>query len=168
MIGLPFQTITDLANDLLFLQSMDIDMVGMGPYLEHHDTPLYEYRHLPLPLQERLRLSIHMVAALRLLMPDINIAATTALQAIAPAGREKALEIGANVVMPNITPTTNRTLYKLYENKPGTHEGAAESMHKLEESILKSGCKVAYGIWGDSRHFQSRTANQIQDTEPDN
>ena len=111
MIGLPFQTITDLANDLLFLQSMDIDMVGMGPYLEHHATPLYEYRHLLLSLQERLRLSIHMVAALRILMPDINIAATTALQAIEPAGREKALEIGANVVMPNITPTTNRTLY---------------------------------------------------------
>ncbi len=159
MIGLPFQTITDLANDLLFLQSMDIDMVGMGPYLEHHATPLYEYRHLLLSLQERLRLSIHMVAALRILMPDINIAATTALQAIEPAGREKALEIGANVVMPNITPTTNRTLYKLYENKPGTHEGAAESMRKLEESILKSGCKVAYGVWGDSRHFQSRTEN---------
>ena len=73
--------------------------------------------------------------------------------------REKALEIGANVVMPNITPTTNRTLYKLYENKPGTHEGAAESMRKLEESIFKSGCKVAYGTWGDSRHFQSRTEN---------
>ena len=102
-----------LANDLLFLQSMDIDMVGMGPYLEHHATPLYEYRHLLLPLQERLHLSIHMVAALRLLMPDINIAATTALQAIDPTGREKALEIGANVVMPNITPTTNRTLYNL-------------------------------------------------------
>lgn len=159
MIGLPFQTITDLANDLLFLQSMDIDMVGMGPYLEHHATPLYEYRHLLLPLKERLRLSIHMVAALRLLVPDINIAATTALQAIEADGREKALEIGANVVMPNITPTTNRTLYKLYENKPGTHEGAAESMRKLEESILKSGCEVAYGAWGDSRHFKSRTSS---------
>ena len=154
MIGLPFQTITDLANDLLFLQAMDIDMVGMGPYLEHHATPLYQYRHLLLSQQERLRLSIHMVAALRLLMPDINIAATPALQAIEPAGREKALEIGANVVMPNITPTTNRTLYKLYENKPGTHEGAAESMRKLEESILKSGCQVAYGLWGDSKHFK--------------
>lgn len=154
MIGLPFQTITDLANDLLFLQSMDIDMVGMGPYLEHHATPLYQYRHLLLPLKERLRLSIHMVAALRILMPDINIAATTALQAIEEHGREKALEIGANVVMPNITPTSNRTLYKLYENKPGTHEGAAESMRKLEESILKSGCEVVYGAWGDSLHFQ--------------
>lgn len=159
MIGLPFQTITDLANDLLFLQSMDIDMVGMGPYLEHHATPLYEYRHSLLSLQERLRLSIHMVAILRLLMPDINIAATTALQAIEASGREKALEIGANVVMPNITPTSNRTLYKLYENKPGTHEGAAESMRKLEESILKSGCKVAYGVWGDSQHFQTRMEN---------
>ena len=92
-------------------------------------------------------------------MPDINIAATTALQAIEENGREKALEIGANVVMPNITPTSNRTLYKLYENKPGTHEGAAESMRKLEESILKSGSEVAYGAWGDSRHFQIKANN---------
>lgn len=156
MIGLPFQTITDLANDLLFLQSIDIDMVGMGPYLEHQATPLYEYRHLLLSQQERLRLSTHMVAILRILMPNINIAATTALQAIDPAGREKVLEIGANIVMPNITPTTNRTLYKLYENKPGTHEGASESMRKLEESIIKSGCRVAYGTWGDSKHFKAK------------
>lgn len=157
MIGLPFQTMEDLAKDLHFLQSMDIDMVGMGPYLEHHATPLYQYRHLLLSQQQRLQLSLHMVALLRLMMPDINIAATTALQAIEPEGREKALEIGANVVMPNITPTTNRTLYKLYENKPGTHEGAAESMRKLEESIIRCGCRVAYGKWGDSQHFAKRS-----------
>lgn len=157
MIGLPFQTTEDLAKDLLFLQNMDIDMVGMGPYLEHHATPLYQYRHLLLSQQQRLRLSLHMVALLRLMMPDINIAATTALQAIEPEGREKALEIGANVVMPNITPTTNRTLYKLYENKPGVHEGAKESMLQLEKSILRCGCQVAYGKWGDSQHFAHHT-----------
>ena len=156
MIGLPFQTLEDLANDLLLLRSMNIDMVGMGPYLEHRDTPLYAYRHGLLPLQERLKLSLHMVALLRILMPDINIAATTALQAIEPEGREKAMQIGANVVMPNITPTSNRTLYKLYENKPGTHEGADESMRNLEASIRRSGCQVMYGAWGDSRHFYKR------------
>lgn len=104
MIGLPFQTTGDLADDLLFLKSMDIDMVGMGPYLEHRDTPLWRYREALPSQQERLRLGLHMVSCLRLLMPDINIAATTALQAIDPEGREKALEIGANVIMPNITP----------------------------------------------------------------
>lgn len=156
MIGLPFQTLEDLAEDLLFLQSTDIDMVGMGPYLEHHETPLYAHRHLLASQQERLRLSLHMVAALRLLMPDINIAATTALQAIETYGREKALEIGANVVMPNITPTINRANYQLYENKPGTHEGAEESMRKLEETVIQSGNRIIYSAWGDSLHFRSK------------
>ena len=142
MIGLPGQTIRDLAQDLLFLKEMDIDMVGMGPYLEHHETPLWEQRHLLLPQRERLRLGLHMVSCLRLLMPDINIAATTALQAIDPAGREKALEIGANVIMPNITPLTNRADYQLYENKPGMDEGAETSTARLIESVRNSGCEV--------------------------
>ena len=95
-----------------------------------------------------------MIALLRIMMPNINIAATTALQAIDPVGRENALKIGANVVMPNITPTSNRTLYKLYENKPGIHEGAKESMQELETTIRNSGCNIQYGVWGDSLHFQ--------------
>ena len=121
MIGLPFQTTGDLADDLLFLKSMDIDMVGMGPYLEHRDTP-----------------------------------ATTALQAIDPEGREKALEIGANVIMPNITPLGNRGNYRLYENKPGMDEGAEESTRRLMESVKRSGCEIQLDTWGDSLHFQNR------------
>lgn len=156
MIGLPFQTIEDLAEDLLFLQSMQVDMVGMGPYLEHVDTPLYQYRELLLPQAERLRLSLHMISCLRLLMPDINIAATTALQAIEPKGREKALAIGANILMPNITPTSHRADYALYQNKPGTHEGAAETLRKLAESVRRSGCEIKYDQRGDSLHFTSR------------
>lgn len=158
MIGLPFQTPEDLANDLLYLKAIDVDMVGMGPYLEHRNTPLYGFHHLLLSQKERLRLSLHMIALLRILMPDINIAATTALQAIEPIGKEKALVTGANVVMPNITPTNNRNLYKLYENKPGMYEGANESLRKLEESIRKSGCKIVYNAWGDSKHFQKKKA----------
>lgn len=159
MIGLPFQTTEDLADDLLFFKSADIDMVGMGPYLEHPDTPLYQYRHLLAPQQERLRLALHMVSCLRLLIPDINIAATTALQAIDPTGREKALEIGANVIMPNITPLTNRANYRLYDKKPGMDEGAEESTRKLIESVRKSKCEVKLGIWGDSRHWKQRQEN---------
>lgn len=157
MIGLPFQTIDDLADDLFFLRSLDIDMVGMGPYLEHSDTPLYQYHKQLLPQQERLALGLHMVACLRLMMPDINIAATTALQAIDPAGREKALAIGANVIMPNITPTLNRTHYKLYQNKPSTDESAEDSTRQLIASVKASGCEISLGEWGDSRHFTSRT-----------
>lgn len=163
MIGLPFQTIEDLANDLLFFQSADIDMVGMGPYLEHPDTPLYEYRHLLMPQQERLRLALHMVSCLRILVPDINIAATTALQAIDPTGREKALEIGANVIMPNITPLNNRANYRLYDKKPGMDEGAEESTRKLIESVRKSKCEIKLGIWGDSQHWKKRTENDTKE-----
>lgn len=158
MIGLPGQTVEDLADDLLFLKEMDIDMVGMGPYLEHHDTPLWEQRGLIAPQTERLRLGLHMVSCLRLLMPDINIAATTALQAIDPAGRERALAIGANVIMPNITPLSNRANYQLYENKPGMDEGAEESTRRLVESVRKSGCEIEFDAWGDSRHFGKRTS----------
>lgn len=158
MIGLPFQTIGDLADDLLFMKNLDIDMVGMGPYLEHRETPLWDYREQLLSQQERLRLGLHMVSCLRLLMPDINIAATTALQAIDPQGREKALEIGANVIMPNITPLTKRANYQLYENKPGMDEGAEESTRRLIESIQRSGCAIRLDAWGDSTHFQNKKA----------
>ena len=156
MIGLPFQAMEDLANDLLFLKSMDIDMVGMGPYLEHQDTPLFAHRHTLMSQQERLHLTWHMIALLRIIMPNINIAATTALQAIDPLGREEALRIGANVVMPNITPTTNRALYKLYENKPNVHEGAIESIRQLEACVRNSGGHLLYGEWGDSPHFHAK------------
>ena len=89
----------------------------------------------------------------------INIAATTALQAIDPAGREKALEIGANVIMPNITPLTNRADYQLYENKPGMDEGAEASTARLIESVRNSGCEVRLAAWGDSPHFSHRQNN---------
>lgn len=157
MIGLPAQTAEDLADDLLFFKEMDIDMVGMGPYLEHRDTPLWAYRDQLLPQSERLTLALRMVSCLRILMPDINVAATTALQAIDPHAREKALQIGANVIMPNITPQTNRADYRLYENKPGMDEGAEESTRRLIASIQASGCEVKTAEWGDSRHFHRRT-----------
>lgn len=157
MVGLPFQTYDDLANDLLFFKTLDIDMCGMGPYLEHEDTPLYEHRHLLKPKQERFDLALNMIAVLRLLMPDINIAAATALQAIDPAGREKALAIGANVIMPNLTPTAYREEYQLYENKPCLDEDAELCRNCLEARINMSGNEIGYGQWGDSKHFHKRT-----------
>ena len=156
MIGLPFQTTEDLANDLLFLKQVDVDMVGMGPYIEHEDTPLYEFRNLLKTRQERFDLALKMVATLRLLMPDINIAAATALQAIDPAGREKALAIGANIIMPNLTPCEYRKEYQLYEGKPCLDEDAELCRNCLEARIELAGCDIGYGEWGDSKHF-SRT-----------
>lgn len=153
MIGLPFQTTEDLADDLLFFKKMDVAMVGMGPYIEHEDTPLYRYRNLLKSKSERLDLALKMVASLRLLMPDINIAAATALQAIDPTGREKALTIGANILMPNLTPTAYRKEYQLYEDKPCLDEDAELCRNCLEARIELAGCEIGYGEWGDSKHF---------------
>ncbi|MDY0026915.1 MAG: [FeFe] hydrogenase H-cluster radical SAM maturase HydE [Lentimicrobium sp.] len=161
MIGLPFQTLGDLADDLLFMKAFDIDMCGMGPYIEHADTPLWQYRDQLLPLAERLDLAFKMIALLRILMKDINIVAATALQAIDPAGREKALKIGSNIIMPNITPGTYRNDYKLYENKPCTDENAPDCKNCLEARIHIAGSEIGYDIWGDSAHFKKRTGQDL-------
>lgn len=156
MIGLPFQKISDLAEDLLFIRDHDIDMVGMGPYIEHHATPLYKFRNQLLPAERRLELSVNMVALLRLMMPDINIAATTAMQTLHPSGREMALKAGANVMMPNLTPLKYREGYLLYENKPNLHEENEKSLESLRQSIENCGLHLALGEWGDSKHYRER------------
>ncbi|MEA2078125.1 MAG: [FeFe] hydrogenase H-cluster radical SAM maturase HydE [Candidatus Marinimicrobia bacterium] len=156
MIGLPFQTLEDLADDLLWMQSIDIDMVGMGPYLEHNDTPLYLYKDELLSKEERFDLSLKMIAILRILMKDINIAASTAMQSIDPQGREKAIAIGANVFMPNITPCYVRGEYKLYEDKPCTDENPEDCQRCVEQRIASVSNDVAYGEWGDSKHYVKR------------
>ena len=160
MIGLPGQTLQHLANDLLFMKNFDIDMVGMGPYIEHEQTPFYKEKEKLWPLQERFLTSLNMVAVLRLMMPDINIAATTAMQAIDPMGREKAMQAGANVIMPNITPSNLRKNYLLYQNKPCTDEGADDCTHCLALRLEMIGRKPGINKWGDSLHFFKRTKNQ--------
>src|SRR6056297_2258255 len=156
MIGLPFQSLKDLADDLLFMRNFDIDMVGMGPYIEHHDTPLYKYREQLLTLGERFQLTLKMIAILRIMMKDINIAAATALQAIDPLGREKALKVGANVIMPNVTPGMYRNNYKLYENKPCTNEQASDCTNCLEVRIGLTGDEIGYGEKGNPVHYYKR------------
>ena len=158
MIGLPFQSYENLASDLMFMRDIDIDMVGMGPYLEHHDTPLYEHRDILLPKEKRFELSLKMIAILRIMMKDINIAASTAMQTIDPRGREKAIEIGANVFMPNITPCLVRGDYKLYEDKPCTDENPEDCQRCVEQRISSVSNKVAFGEAGDSLHFVKRKA----------
>lgn len=145
MIGLPWQTTRDLAGDLLFIRQFDAPMVGMGPYIPHPDAPLAACG-APIPTEERrLDLSLRMIALLRVMMPDINIAATTALEVLDPHGREKALRCGANIVMPNITPSLERGSYNLYRGKESISEGV-----DLGDE------KIGYGEWGDSPHFTHR------------
>lgn len=158
MIGLPFQTTEDLADDLLFMQRFDIDMVGMGPYIEHAETPLYQFRDQLMSLNDRFKLTLKMIAVLRIMMKDINIASATALQAIDPLGREKALRIGANIIMPNITPTKERANYLLYQNKPCIDEGAEDCTNCMEARINMADGEIGYGEWGDSRHFKNRSS----------
>ncbi|MDA3779107.1 MAG: [FeFe] hydrogenase H-cluster radical SAM maturase HydE [Bacteroidales bacterium] len=156
MIGLPFQTYDDLAKDLIFMKNFDIDMVGMGPYIEQSDTPLYKHKDKLLPLQERFDLTLKMIAILRIMMKDINIAAATALQAIDKIGREKAIKVGANIIMPNVTPGMYRDSYALYENKPCTDENADDCSNCLEIRIGMTGDDIGYSEWGDSKHYFNR------------
>lgn len=156
MIGLPFQTMEHLAADLIFLKKLDVDMVGMGPFIEHEDTPLYQFKDLLWPKKERFDVSLKMVALLRIMMKDINIAATTAMQAIDKQGREKALKVGANIIMPNLTPLKYREDYLLYEDKPCLDEDASECRNCLEARIHMAGDEIGFNEWGDSKHFSKR------------
>jgi biotin synthase len=156
MIGLPFQTLDDLAGDLLFMRDFDIDMCGMGPYIEHADTPLINVIKTLIPLKDRFNLTLKMIAIIRIMMKDINIVAATALQAIDPIGREKAVKIGANIMMPNITPGKYRDSYKLYDNKPCTDDSAEDCQSCLEARVSLADSEVIYGEWGDSKHYEKR------------
>lgn len=164
MIGLPYQTLEDLANDIIFMRDFDIDMVGMGPYIEHRDTPLYQMKENFLSLQERFDLTIRMISILRIVMPYINIASTTALQAIYPFGREKGLYAGANVIMPNITPKEYRRLYLLYENKPCINEDSDDCTRCLINRVKIYGDRIVLDDYGDSKHFllKNQKIKQIQ------
>lgn len=156
MIGLPNQTLEDLAEDLLFFYDIDIDMIGMGPFIPHKDTP-YGDLVASHDSEQAISLGLKMIAACRILLRDVNIASTTALQALKEDGRELGLLAGANIIMPNITDTSFRRGYQLYEGKPALDENASESRDSLERKINSIGETVAYHEWGDSAHFMART-----------
>lgn len=156
MIGLPGQTLEMLADDIRFLRGFDVDMVGMGPYIAHAQTPMAGWPRPACTPAETLELALRMVAVVRLVMKDINIASTTALQAIAPDGREKGLRHGANVIMPQLTPTEVRRDYQLYEGKPCLDEARQDCRRCLEMRIKAVNRRLAVDDWGDSRHFQRR------------
>ncbi len=156
MIGLPFQTSADLADDILFMKEWDIDMIGMGPYIPHHETPLakadYHFDEM-----RQLDMGHRMIALVRLVLKDVNIAATTALQALGGDGRIKGLQVGANIIMPVVIDDTNyRKNYFLYDNKPGVDENCESFRQKLEDSIHSIGETISYGEKGDSKHYRRR------------
>lgn len=160
MIGLPGQTLDDLINDILFMKELDIDMIGMGPYLPHRDTPMG--KEIPPYTDEQkkaaLTLGLKMIAVTRIVLNDVNIAAATALQALEHDGRERGLQCGANVIMPNITGTEYRPGYTLYDNKPCLDENSDMCRDCLSRRIQGIGETIGFNQWGDSKHYAKRTA----------
>lgn len=154
MIGIPGQTIHDLASDILFFKDMDVDMIGMGPFIPHKDTPLG--KETKIKPEEQLELGLKMIAVTRIYLKDVNIASTTALQALSPTGRELGILAGANIIMPNLTETKYRASYKLYDGKPCLDENSAMCKSCLQKRIEAIGETIAFGEWGDSLHFAKR------------
>jgi biotin synthase len=155
MIGLPGQSLYDLADDVLFFKQHDIDMIGMGPFIPHHDTPMAAELD-GYDSEAQLTLGLKMVAVTRLVLRDVNIAAATALQALKYDGRELGLKAGANIIMPNISETKYREAYQLYDNKPCLDENSMQCRACLTGRVLKIGEVIDFGKWGDSPHFSQK------------
>ena len=136
MVGSPFQSTDDLIADMRFLREFQPHMVGIGPFIPHHDTPFAAYP------QGTLEQTLTMVALTRLTLPRTLIPATTALGTIHPQGRELGLQAGANVVMPNLSPVVVRGQYSLYDNKICTGEEAAECIECMKRRVAAAGYQV--------------------------
>lgn len=136
MVGSPYQTIDNIVSDLRFLQELEPDMIGIGPYITHGDTPFKGFDN------GSVKLTLRLISILRLLFPYALIPSTTALGTLSPTGREDGLKAGANVVMPNLTPVKYREKYEIYENKICTGEEAAECRGCLERRIEVAGYRA--------------------------
>ena len=139
MVGLPGQSLSSIADDILFFQECDLDMCGIGPFIPHPDTPLADYPG------RAFDLSLKVMALIRLLLPDINIPATTAMETLNPEGRIIALQSGANVVMPNVTSPECRRFYELYPDKAGVGETAENSRDSIAGKIRAIGRSIGRG-----------------------
>lgn len=156
MIGLPGQTDEILADDLLFFKNKNLAMVGMGPFIPHPDTPLWKFRDdIPSP-QERMDLTLKMIAILRLMMPEINMVAATADQTIFPDGRERAILAGANVIMPNLTPNSYRENYLIYPDKACVSDTPEKCSGCLDMRMHAIEHVIQYNAWGDSLAFTNK------------
>jgi biotin synthase len=156
MIGLPGQTLEDLANDVLFFKETGVHMIGMGPFIPHHQTPLADSMpDFDSKKDQQLELGLKMIAVARLVLKNANIASTTALQALSGTGRELGLKAGANIIMPNLTDTKYRGNYQLYDNKPCLDENAGMCRGCLEMRVKSIGEEIGYNQWGDSPKFKA-------------
>lgn len=136
MVGSPYQTAENLADDLMFLQKLHPQMIGIGPFIPHHDTP---FKDEPAGSVE---LTLVLLAVLRLLFPHVLLPATTALGTLAPGGRLLGIKAGANVIMPNLSPQNVRGKYLLYDNKLHTGAEAAEALNELQREVASIGYRI--------------------------
>jgi biotin synthase len=145
MVGLPGQTVESIADDLLYLKDICIDMAGIGPFIPHPETPLANESG------GTLEQALRTMAVMRLLMPDINIPATTAMESLHPQGRIMALQAGANVVMPNVTEGEYRRLYELYPGKICVNDTPAHCRSCIGLKIRSIGRTIGQGRGGHKK-----------------
>lgn len=148
MVGSPYQTTEHLVEDLRFLQEFRPEMVGIGPFIPHHDTQFADHP------AGTVDMTLRLLSVIRLILPDVLLPATTALGTIDPRGREKGILAGANVVMPNLSPSDVRGKYLLYDNKICTGDEAAECIRCMAmriasvgyETVVARGDHAGFGI----------------------
>lgn len=136
MVGSPYQTEENLADELVFLKKVNPQMCGIGPFISHKDTPFKN------EVSGTVELTLFMLGLIRLTLPNVLLPATTALGTIDPLGREKGIMAGANVLMPNLSPRNVRKKYMLYDNKICTGDEAAQCIECLKARISSTGCEI--------------------------
>ncbi|HZK01376.1 MAG TPA: [FeFe] hydrogenase H-cluster radical SAM maturase HydE, partial [Anaerovoracaceae bacterium] len=136
MVGSPYQTMKHLAEDLLFIKDLEPEMVGIGPFIPHHDTVFKDSK------RDSVRLTLVLISILRLMIPNLLIPTTTALGSIDSKGRELGILAGANVIMPNLSPEDVRKKYLLYDNKISTGMETAEGVLSLKKSMKALGYEI--------------------------
>lgn len=136
MVNSPYQTNENLANELLFIKKVRPQMVGIGPFISHKDTPFKDFD------DGTAELTTFLLSLIRLTLPGVLLPATTALGTIDPFGREEGIESGANVLMPNLSPRTVRKKYMLYDNKICTGDEAAQCIECLKNRVKTTGCEI--------------------------
>lgn len=136
MVGVPYQTISDIADDLIFIQDFKPHMIGLGPFIPHKDTPFKDYAH------GNIELTLMLMSLSRIMLPDVLLPATTALGSVRGDGRQLGVLAGCNVVMPNLSPLSVRKKYMLYDGKAGTESDAKSGIEMLKHQMEEIGYNV--------------------------
>ena len=137
MIGSPYSSYETLAEDMVFLSELKPEMVGIGPFIPHKDTPFRDNE------RGSVELTLHMLSLVRLMNPHVLLPSTTALGTADNLGHIKGFEAGANVIMPNLTPSGEREKYLLYDGKKITEEEAGENIEMLRRELLEHGYELS-------------------------